>query len=102
MRVINNMTHLYEPSPTSVQSRTETSSHPTWCMQCFSLLYKVLGVCVWVLNMSLFGNVIQLWYSVKICQQVCVCLYADVRVFKVWTRRRVQRLIRLVVDRIIK
>ena len=45
--IINNMTP-YELSATSVQSGKVTSSHLTWCMQCFSLLYKVLGVCVCV------------------------------------------------------
>lgn len=53
--IINNMTP-HELSATSVQSSKVTSSRLTWCMQCFSLLYKVLGVCVCV---SLLGNVIR-------------------------------------------
>lgn len=46
--VINNMTLPYELFATSVQSSRVTFSRLTWCMQCFSLLYKVLGVYVCV------------------------------------------------------
>lgn len=42
---INKMTP-YELSTTSVQSSKVASSRLTWYMHCFSLLYKVLGVCV--------------------------------------------------------
>lgn len=97
--IINNMTLPYGLSATSVQSCRVTSSLLTWCMQCFSLLFKVLGVCVCVCHC------LGMWFSRNVLS-LCVCVYvdADVLVFvvKIWTRPGVQRLIRLVVHQIIK
>ncbi len=100
---INNMTLPYELSATSVQSSKVTSPHLTWCMQCFSLPYKVLGVCVCVfvcvcvreIQMSLLGNVIRSQCFVGASMLMCLC-------WRIWTRPGVQRRIRLVVHQIIK
>lgn len=86
-------------------------------MQCFSLLYKVLGVsiCVYVCVCERYDIPSECDYLSKCfisVSMLCVCLhhmYVSIfvcvcvcTVVKSWTRPGVQRLIRLVVQQIIK